>query len=228
MLWFGTKVIGSFYSTWSSITFLNLSDVGLLSSNILPKSLHFQLFFFVWGDIVIEKMRYLLNSNRLAGAVLIAPVINYWWSGLPANLSNEAFNKKPMQDRWALRVAHYTPWLTYWWNTQRWFPASSLIAHNLDVLSPNDKTLIPKLSFRKDYMVCNLFSHSKQHIRSAIGSFAVSLPIVTKQPKIFLENVLSNFSMWFCRLKLDNKANMDLSIRTWILDIEAGSSVLWT
>lgn len=99
-----------------------------------------------------------MNPNRLAGAVLIAPVINYWWSGLPANLSNEAFKWKPLQDQWALSVAHYTPWLTYWWNTQRWFPVSSLIAHNPDILSPNDKNLIPKLSFRREYMVSILLS----------------------------------------------------------------------
>lgn len=102
------------------------------------------------GVIVWSCLKYI--PNRLAGAVLIAPVINYWWSGLPANLSNEAFKWKPLQDQWALSVAHYTPWLTYWWNTQRWFPVSSLIAHNPDILSPNDKNLIPKLSFRREYM----------------------------------------------------------------------------
>lgn len=105
-----------------------------------------------------ERIWCLMNPNRLAGAVLIAPVINYWWSGLPANLSNEAFKWKPLQDQWALSVAHYTPWLTYWWNTQRWFPVSSLIAHNPDILSPNDKILIPKLSFRREYMVSILLS----------------------------------------------------------------------
>ncbi|KAA0043889.1 hydrolase family protein [Cucumis melo var. makuwa] len=101
------------------------------------------------GLIVWSCLKYI--PNRLAGAVLIAPVINYWWSGLPANLSNEAFKWKPLQDQWALSVAHYTPWLTYWWNTQKWFPASSIIAHNPDVLSPADKNLIPKLSFRHEY-----------------------------------------------------------------------------
>nr|ACA35281.1 hydrolase family protein [Cucumis sativus] len=101
------------------------------------------------GLIVWSCLKYI--PNRLAGAVLIAPVINYWWSGLPENLSNEAFKWKPLQDQWALSVAHYTPWLTYWWNTRKWFPASSIIAHNPDVLSPADKNLIPKLSFRHEY-----------------------------------------------------------------------------
>ncbi|XP_022144648.1 uncharacterized protein LOC111014285 isoform X2 [Momordica charantia] len=105
------------------------------------------------GEIVWSCLKYI--PNRLAGAVLVAPVINYWWSDLPANLSNEAYYQKPLQDRWALSIAHYTPWLTYWWNTQRWFPASSFIAHNLDVLSPEDKKLIPKLSFRKELRLDN-------------------------------------------------------------------------
>ncbi|XP_038905888.1 uncharacterized protein LOC120091819 [Benincasa hispida] len=82
-----------------------------------------------------------MNPNRLAGTILVAPVINYWWSGFPANVSNEAFKWKPSQDHWALSVAHYTPWLIYWWNTQKQFPASSIIAHNPDILSPNDKNL---------------------------------------------------------------------------------------
>ncbi|GKU98364.1 hypothetical protein SLEP1_g11377 [Rubroshorea leprosula] len=45
------------------------------------------------------------------------------------------------------------PWLTYWWNTQKWFPASSVVAHSTDVLSRHDKELIPKLSARKEYVV---------------------------------------------------------------------------
>ncbi|KAE8689252.1 putative nucleotide binding protein [Hibiscus syriacus] len=58
----------------------------------------------------------------------MAPVINYWWPGLPANLSKEAYSLQLPQDQWALRVAHYMPFLVFWWNTQKLFPASSVIS----------------------------------------------------------------------------------------------------
>ncbi|KAJ0810885.1 putative alpha/Beta hydrolase [Helianthus annuus] len=49
----------------------------------------------------------------LAGATLIAPVVNYWWPGLPSNLSQQAFSKQFLQDQWSLRVAHHSPSLIY-------------------------------------------------------------------------------------------------------------------
>ncbi|KAE8701065.1 germin-like protein subfamily 3 member 2-like [Hibiscus syriacus] len=58
----------------------------------------------VWGCL-----KYI--PHRLAGATLMAPVINYWWPGFPANLSEEAYNLQLPQDQWALRVAHYLPFL---------------------------------------------------------------------------------------------------------------------
>lgn len=85
--------------------------------------------------------------------MLLAPVVNYWWPGFPGNLSKEAYYQQLPQDQWSLRVAHYAPWLTYWWNTQKWFPASSVISHSTDILSPQDVKIMPKLSVRKDYMV---------------------------------------------------------------------------
>lgn len=88
----------------------------------------------------------------------MAPAINYWWSGLPANLTNEAFYQQSGQDQWAVRVAHYTPWLTYWWNTQRWFPSSSIIAASSGNLSRQDKELESKLVGRKECQVCDLSS----------------------------------------------------------------------
>ncbi len=102
------------------------------------------LFSYVWDT---------WNTNRLAGAGLLAPVVNYWWPGFPANLSGEAYYQQLRQDQWALRVAHYTPWLTYWWSTQKWFPACSVAALSMDILSPQDKELMAKLSERKNDMV---------------------------------------------------------------------------
>jgi hypothetical protein len=84
--------------------------------------------------------------NRLAGAVLISPAVNYWWHNLPSNLTNEAYSRQLQQDQWSLRVAHYLPWLTYWWNTRTWFPGFSVIAQNPAVFSPADIEVLAKLN----------------------------------------------------------------------------------
>ncbi|KAA8534548.1 hypothetical protein F0562_032065 [Nyssa sinensis] len=86
--------------------------------------------------------------HRLAGLMLIAPVVNYWWPSFPANLSKEAYYQQFPQDQWALRVAHYTPWLTYWWNTQKLFPASSVIAGK-PKFCQQDWEIISKFAGRK-------------------------------------------------------------------------------
>ncbi|KAK9290448.1 hypothetical protein L1049_008618 [Liquidambar formosana] len=88
----------------------------------------------------------------LAGATLIAPVINYWWPGFPASLCKEAYYEQFLQDQWPFRVAHYTPWLSYWWNSQKLFPGSSAMAHSPDLLSRHDKELKHKFSTGYDYM----------------------------------------------------------------------------
>ncbi|CAH1451984.1 unnamed protein product [Lactuca virosa] len=41
------------------------------------------------GQVMWSCLKYI--PHRLAGAVLIAPGINYWWPNLPSNLTNEAF-----------------------------------------------------------------------------------------------------------------------------------------
>ncbi|KAI6697851.1 hypothetical protein NL676_017970 [Syzygium grande] len=88
----------------------------------------------VWGCLKYIPHRY----RSLSGVVLVAPVINYWWP-------------KP-QDQWTLRVAHYTPWLTYWWNTQIWFPASTVIDYHPDIYTPPNKALISMLPQRGPYL----------------------------------------------------------------------------
>lgn len=85
------------------------------------------------------------NQCRLAGAALIAPVVNYWWPGFPSNLSTEYY-KQPVADQWALRVAHHIPWLTYWWNTQKFFPSSSVADLKPEVFSPQDLEIFANLS----------------------------------------------------------------------------------
>jgi len=61
-----------------------------------------------------------------------------------------------LHDQWALRVAHYTPWLTYWWNTQRWFPNFSVITGGPDILSKQDKELVTKLKKNKENYVVSI------------------------------------------------------------------------
>ncbi|XP_051131985.1 probable lysophospholipase BODYGUARD 1 isoform X2 [Andrographis paniculata] len=106
--------------------------------------------FSMGGQIGWTCLKYI--PHRLAGAALLAPVANYWWAGIPSNVSKSAYLLQPMQDQWAVSVAHYLPWLTYWWNTQRWFPSSAVIDHNPSVFNEHDKELLPKfISFAKEY-----------------------------------------------------------------------------
>ncbi|KAF4401280.1 hypothetical protein G4B88_014121 [Cannabis sativa] len=48
----------------------------------------------------------------------------------------------PKEDQWALRVAYYIPWLTYWWNTQTWFPSSTVISGNPINISAQDHQIL--------------------------------------------------------------------------------------
>lgn len=93
-----------------------------------------------------------MNGDRLAGATLIAPAVNYWWPGFPSNLAAEAYYQQFRQDQWALRVAHHAPSLVYWWNTQKWFPASS-IASGRPNFTASDLQIISKYASRLSIMV---------------------------------------------------------------------------
>ncbi|XP_002528732.2 uncharacterized protein LOC8267147 [Ricinus communis] len=104
--------------------------------------------FSMGGELTWSCLKYI--PHRLAGATLLTPVTNYWWPGFPANLSKEAYKQQFPQDQWVLRVAHYAPWLTYWWNTQKWFPGSSAIAMNPNILSRQDKEVVAKLLQEKN------------------------------------------------------------------------------
>ncbi|KAI8563446.1 hypothetical protein RHMOL_Rhmol03G0111900 [Rhododendron molle] len=97
------------------------------------------------GQVVWACLKFI--SHRLAGAILVAPVVNYWLPGFPNNLAKEAYYEQLPRDQWAVGVAHYTPWLTYWWNTQKWFPASSVIAQK-PKLSPSDVKILTALLAR--------------------------------------------------------------------------------
>ncbi|XP_074312403.1 uncharacterized protein LOC141647928 [Silene latifolia] len=87
--------------------------------------------FSLGGQIVWGALKYI--PHRLAGAVLLAPAMNYWWNGIPAKLLKESFENQLPEDQWAQRVSHYFPWLTYWWNTQKYFPSSSVAAYSTQI-----------------------------------------------------------------------------------------------
>ncbi|GMI71845.1 hypothetical protein like AT1G74300 [Hibiscus trionum] len=89
--------------------------------------------------------------QRLAGATLMAPVVNYWWPGLPANLSEKAYRLQLPQDQWAVRVAHYVPFLFYWWNTQKLFPAFAVFSGRPEVFSPHDVQMQPRIAYKRNY-----------------------------------------------------------------------------
>ncbi|KAL6145600.1 hypothetical protein ACLB2K_056286 [Fragaria x ananassa] len=118
-------------------------DIEELADELGLGSRFYVIGFSMGGQALWGCLKYI--PHRLAGAALLAPVVNYWWTGIPANLSNEAYYKQFQQDQWAVRVSHYTPWLTYFWNTQKWFPALSVLAQSTDILSQQDKELLPKL-----------------------------------------------------------------------------------
>lgn len=97
------------------------------------------------NSFIVKLSLDILDADRLAGAALVSPVVNYWWPGFPANLSTEAYYEQYPSDQWAVRVAHYTPWLTHWWNTQKWFPASS-VASGKPNFSRQDIEILTKLA----------------------------------------------------------------------------------
>ncbi|MQL99212.1 hypothetical protein Taro_031928 [Colocasia esculenta] len=80
--------------------------------------------FSLGGHAVWASLKY--KPSRLAGAALLAPVINYRWPGFPRNLSAEAYHKQHLGDQWSLRVAYYAPWLLNWWMKQIWLPTSTV------------------------------------------------------------------------------------------------------
>lgn len=82
--------------------------------------------------------------HRLSGAALVVPVANFWWPSVPASLSKETLRSLPLQGQWAIRVAHYTPWLSYWWLTQKWFPSFSILEPNSPLFSNSDVKILQK------------------------------------------------------------------------------------
>jgi len=124
--------------------------------------------FSMGGEIMWSCLKYI--PHRLSGVAILGPVGNFWWSGLPANVSLEAWNVQVAQDKWAVGVAHHAPWLTYWWNTQKLFPASSVIAFNPAIMSRADMALIPSFAYRTHaYQARQQGEHESLHRDMMVG-----------------------------------------------------------
>ncbi|KAI9122371.1 hypothetical protein K1719_007060 [Acacia pycnantha] len=120
-------------------------DIEELADQLQLGARFYVIGFSMGGQVIWSCLKYI--PHRLAGAALLAPVINYWWPGLPANLTKEVYSQKTLQDQWALRASHYFPWLTY-----LWFHASSTSARSPDKLSRQDRELISKMADRTNYV----------------------------------------------------------------------------
>ncbi|XP_065856634.1 uncharacterized protein [Euphorbia lathyris] len=119
------------------------SDVEELADQLELGSKFYIIGYSMGGGLTWSCLKYI--PHRLAGVTLLTPIINYWWPDFPTNLSTEALSQMMARDRWAYRVMYYAPWLSYWWNTQKWFPGFSIIANN-PVLSQQDKEIAPSLN----------------------------------------------------------------------------------
>ncbi|KAL3623397.1 hypothetical protein CASFOL_032213 [Castilleja foliolosa] len=148
------------------------------------------------GQIVWTCLKYI--PHRLAGAALLAPAVNYWWAGLPSNMTGEVYEHQLPQDQWAFRIAHYMPWLNYWWNTQKLFPVSSLIAHVYEVLPQQDVELLPRFfSLKEEYMTQirqqGEFESIHRDLQIVFGKWEFD-PTDLKNP--FSENEGSSVHLW--------------------------------
>ncbi|KAM7522524.1 hypothetical protein LguiA_012426 [Lonicera macranthoides] len=96
------------------------------------------------GYVVWSCLKYI--PDRLAGASIVAPFVNYWWPCLPPTLAKEALKKLLVQDQRTFQVAHYAPWLFNFWMTQKLFPSLSMMEGNMAIFSPPDLEVLKKLS----------------------------------------------------------------------------------
>jgi pimeloyl-ACP methyl ester carboxylesterase len=81
-------------------------------------------------------LRYI--PHRLAGAAMLAPVVNYWWPGFPADLAAAEYGRQQHGDQWALRVSHHAPGVLYWWMEQTWLPTSTVVDNTTHLPNKRD------------------------------------------------------------------------------------------
>ncbi|KAM0861285.1 hypothetical protein ACQ4PT_046015 [Festuca glaucescens] len=121
-------------------------DIEELADNLKLGPKFHLIGFSMGGEIMWSCLKYI--PHRLSGVAILGPVGNYWWFGLPSNVWRDAWYQQLPQDQWAVWVAHHLPWLTYWWNSQKLFPASSVIARSPLLLCEEDAMLRKKLGLR--------------------------------------------------------------------------------
>lgn len=66
------------------------------------------------------------RPERLAGVAFSAPGVNFWWPGFSKAEMTKAWGSLETGDKLSLTVAHHLPSLTYWFNTQEWFPKTTI------------------------------------------------------------------------------------------------------
>lgn len=91
-------------------------------------------------------LRYI--PERLLGASLVVPHVNYWWPCYPSEVAKAGLRKHLLQDQWSFYVAHYTPWLFNLWMTQKWIPTLSLVEGNIATFSCQDLEIVKRLSHK--------------------------------------------------------------------------------
>ncbi|CAA6668508.1 unnamed protein product [Spirodela intermedia] len=73
---------------------------------------------------------------RVAGAALVAPLVNFWWASLPAEMARAAYEKREASDQRAMWIARYAPWLLHGYMTQNLVTPSAALARHPNVFSP--------------------------------------------------------------------------------------------
>ena len=64
-------------------------DIEELADQLGLGSKFYVIGFSMGGQVIWSCLKYI--PHRLAGVTLIAPMVNYFWPGFPANLSKEAY-----------------------------------------------------------------------------------------------------------------------------------------
>ncbi|CAO2042174.1 unnamed protein product [Urochloa humidicola] len=143
-------------------------DIEELADNLQLGPKFHLIGFSMGGEIMWSCLKYI--PHRLAGVAILAPVGNYWWSGFPPEVVEEAWHVQFPQDQRAVWVAHHLPWLTHWWNTQNLFVSSSVKGKNPIILSKEDTPLSKKFIDRTyKEQVRQLGEHDSLHRDMMVG-----------------------------------------------------------
>lgn len=83
--------------------------------------------------------------NRLLGASLLVPVINFWWPSFPRELRDNEFKKQPKKDQLKLWISHNAPALVYWYMSQKWFTSCSIMARDPIIFNKRDFSILTEM-----------------------------------------------------------------------------------